>query len=574
VKRWEQQNQNPFFRSTRFWVIVAFLAIIALALVARMVYLTIIERSFLLNQGNAREIRTISIPAYRGMILDRNGHSLAMSVPVDSIWLNPQDFPNDPQTTFQLAQVLNLSPLTIHQLIAKNKKRYFVYLKRNVPPSVAQQVQTMAIPGVYFDQGYKRYYPQGETTAQLLGFNNVDDQGIEGLELEYNQQLEGIPGQEKVIKDRLGHVVAVLGVSKIEKPGKNVYLSIDQRIQYLAYRTVKETVEKFHAQTGSVVVLNPRNGEIVAMANYPSFDPNHRIEKETSAYRNRAVTDMFEPGSTMKAFSIASALDSGKYTPDSEVDTGKGVYRIGRNIIHDDSNNGVITVTKVLQVSSNIGAAKLTLSLPPEQLLSLYKRLGFGERTMSGFPGESPGYVPPNRAKWRPIDLATLAFGYGLAVTALQLTHAYAVIADDGLRCPVTFLKRQQAPACPRVMDKKVTDEMQAMLATVVQPGGTGTRARIPDYQVIGKTGTAYIAKKDGRGYDKSNYTSSFVGIAPASHPRLVVAVIIRKPQGQHFGAIVAAPAFAKIILGALRIMNVPPDKLANSKKTTSTTPS
>ncbi|MEM9243939.1 MAG: penicillin-binding protein 2 [Pseudomonadota bacterium] len=557
-----KRQHNNFFHSARFVGIVLVLAVLLLVLIARMVYLTVIDRSFLAKQGDIRAIHYVNIPAYRGMIVDRNNNPLAISVPVDSIWINPKIFPDEQKLIFQLAGLLKINPATISKLLMANKNKQFVYLKRNVPLDLAKQVQMLAIPGVYFEASYQRFYSQANILAPVLGFTGVDNQGQEGLELKYNNQLKGTVGREKVIRDRHGHTVAILDVEKKPESGKNLVLSIDQRIQYLTYRVLKETVNKFKADYGSIVVLDPRNGEILAMANFPSFNPNDRRGKETSNYRNRAVTDMFEPGSTMKTFSIASALASGNYTPDSIVDTGNGSYKIGPNTIHDDSDNGVIDVTKILQVSSNIGAAKLTLSLPPENLLNLYHQVGFGQKTALAFPGEAPGYVPPDHQHWRPIDLATLAFGYGVMTTTLQLADAYAVIADDGLRCPVTLLKRDQSPECKRVMNAKTATAMKTMLASVLQPGGTGTLANIPDYTVVGKTGTAYIAKADGKGYDRKSYTSSFVGIAPASNPRLVVAVVIRRPHGQHFGALVAAPAFAKIMLGALQILNIPPDKM------------
>lgn len=555
-------RSTSLFYATRFWLLAGFLLLLTLVLIARMAYLTIFERSFLQQQGNVRAIRVVSIPADRGMITDRNGQPLAISVPVDSVWINPQDFPNTAQNRRQLGAILNIPPQTIVKLLQKNKKRSFVYLKRNVAVAITQKVQALALAGVYFEQSYQRYYPQANMTAHVIGFTNVDNRGQEGLELKYNKWLQGVLGKERVIKDRLGNTVAILDTIRAAKPGKSLRLSIDQRIQYVAYRVLQQTVQKFKAESGSVVVMNPRNGEVLAMVNLPSYDPNHRRGREVSRYRNRAVTDVFEPGSVMKAFSIASALDSGKYTPTSKVDTGNGQFKVSGHIIHDDSDNGVIDVTQVLQVSSNIGAAKLTLSLPPQQLISLLERMGFGQVTNSGFPGEAAGYVPDDRANWRPIDLATLAFGYGLTVTTLQLAHAYSIIANNGLSCPTSLLLRSKVPHCSRVMTQKIATEMRTMLHTVVIPPGTGTRARTKNYTVAGKTGTAYIAQAGGKGYEgDKNYTSSFVGMAPLSMPRLVIAVVIRKPQGQHFGALVAAPAFSKIMSSSLRILNVPPDK-------------
>ena len=394
-------------------------------------------------------------------------------------------------------------------------------------------------------------------TSQVLGFTNIDDLGQEGLELVYNDWLQGIPGKERVLKDRLGNTIALINLLREPKQGQDLTLSIDSRIQYLAFRTLKDTVEQYHAASGSVVVLDVKTGEILAMANMPTYNPNDR-PADKGQYRNRAVTDLFEPGSTMKAFSMAAALESGKYTPETLVNTNPGYMQVDGNPIHDDLNYGVISLTQIVQKSSNVGAAKVTLSLPPENLWHLLTRLGFGERTDSGFPGEAAGVLVQHRI-WRPTDLATFSFGYGISVTALQLAHAYAIIADHGLKVPVTFLKRDAVPAGQQVMAPNIAQEMLVMLESVLQPGGTGTLARVQGYRIAGKTGTAYIAGGP-KGYYKDRYVASFVGIAPETNPQFVVAVIIHNPQGGHFGAIVAAPAFAKIMGGALRLLNIAPD--------------
>ncbi|MCP4473748.1 MAG: penicillin-binding protein 2 [Gammaproteobacteria bacterium] len=530
-------------------------------LIGRIVYLTVIDRQFLLKQGNARVIRTVSIPAHRGMILDRLGKPLAVTMAVYNIWVDPHDFSAKPQQIAQLANLLEMGPTEITKLINSNKKRQFLYLKRNLSLEKGKSVAALAIDGLYLQDAYRRYYPQGEMSAHVIGFTNIDNKGQEGLELRYNRWLTGVPGRERVIKDRKGHVVAILNHEQPAQPGHDLHLTLDKRLQYLAFTTLQQTVDKYKAESGSAVVLDPRNGQVLAMVNLPSYDPNNRQNTKVSSYRNRAVTDAFEPGSTMKTFSIASALASGRYTPDSEIDTGNGSYRIGKHTIHDDSKNGVISVTQILQKSSNIGAAKLTLSLPPAQLVNLFREVGFGRPTASGFPGEVAGYVPPAHQRWRSIELATLSFGYALTVTTLQLSQAYAIIANQGIACPITFIKPAKTAQCHRVMKAALANEMLTMLQSVIQKGGTGTRARLPDYTLAGKTGTAYIAKAHGGGYDKSQYMSSFVSIAPVTTPRLVVAVVIRKPQGQHFGAIVSAPAAGKIMERALHILGVAVDK-------------
>jgi cell division protein FtsI (penicillin-binding protein 3) len=558
-------KKQTSFIAIRFWLILSGLLILIGIITVRMVYLTIFDRSFLQHQGNMRTLRTINIPAYRGMITDRNGVPLAISTPVNSVWVNPKDFSASPKNTQQLSHLLNIPLSHIKHIIRQNKHREFVYLKRGVNPQVAQAVAELALSGVYLEREYKRYYPQSEVASQVVGFTNIDDQGQEGLELAYNSWLTGTSGKEQVLKDLYGHVVAVLNDTQSAKPGHDLILSLDNRIQYVAYRYLKNAVIKYHAKSGSVVVLNPKTGEILAMANMPSFNPNQRPSHDYGQFRNRAVTDMFEPGSTMKAFSIASALDSGKYTDKTIIDTNPGRLKIGKNLIHDDEwvNHGKITVDQVLQKSSNIGVAKMTMSLPPEHFLDLLRRVGFGERTSSNFPGESPGALAYHDT-WQPFVLATLAFGYGISVTPLQLAQAYGIIANNGLQCPITFLKRDTPPQCTRAMDAKVANSMLKMLELVVQTAGTGFRAKINGYYVAGKTGTANIAK--AHGYSKHHHIASFVGIAPASNPQLVVAVVVRDPrntQDKYYGGTIAAPAFAKIMGRSLRILNIAPDAIS-----------
>lgn len=548
----------------RVYLVILFLIIALSGLLWRLIQLNLIDRHFLLQQSDSRILRNIDMPAHRGMITDRLGIVLALSTPVYSVWVNPKDFQASSQQLIALSHELNLPVSFIDARTNPDSKKGFIYLKRQNPPSVMQYIQAMHIPGLHFQMEYQRFYPEGEVIAHVLGITNVDDQGQEGLELAYNDWLSGTPGKKEVLKDRMGHVIAEIALKKKSQQGRNITLSIDHRIQYIAYRALKESVEEFHAKAGSIVVLNAKTGEILAMANLPSYNPNDRTVEQGGDFRNRAVTDSFEPGSTMKPFTIALALESGQYTPASLIDTNPGYLRVGGYTIRDDQkDNGVINLQRIIQISSNIGAAKILLTLPPKKLWDLLRRLGFGQRTSSGFPGESTGRLI-DHAVWYKSDVATLAYGYGIAVTTLQLARAYAILADNGVRHPVSFLKLETTPAGKQVIPKKVAKEVDAMLESVVMgktsEGATGALAGVPGYSVAGKTGTAYIAH--AHGYDKKKYNSDFVGFAPVSNPQLVIAVMLRDPQGKHFGGEVAAPVFSKVMTGSLRILNIPPDKL------------
>jgi cell division protein FtsI (penicillin-binding protein 3) len=536
-----------------------FLLCVALAgLLWRLIDLNILDRSFLLRQSKARILRVVNIPAYRGMITDRLGTPFAISTPVDSVWVNPQLFQANNTQTKQLAAILGLPINVIQQRSRKIDDHQFVYLKRGNPPDIGQAINALNIPGVFLQREYRRYYPDGEVDAHVVGITNVDDHGQEGLELSYDQWLAGVPGKKEVLIDRLGHVIA--DVALLTKPvqGHDLTLSLDHRIQYLAYRGLKETVAKYHAEAGSIVVVDVKTGEILAMVNQPSYNPNNRINAHDSSVRNRAVTDMFEPGSVIKPFTVAFALESGKYTPDTTIDTNPGWIKVGGYPIHDDLNYGVVNLTQLLQKSSNIAAAKILFSLPPEKYWNLLHQVGFGERTQSGFPGEVGGMLVPQNT-WLPSVVATLAYGYGVSVTTLQLAQAYMILADGGLAKPVTLLKLDTPPKTTRVMPQAIANTVVHMLEAVVQEG-TGKLAQVPYYRIAGKTGTSYIAV--AKGYDKKRHMSSFLGMAPASNPQLVVAVVIRDPQGRHFGAEVAAPLFAEVMEGSLRLLDIPPDNL------------
>lgn len=555
----EKNNAIKFF-SGRFYLLLSLLFIFALVVVSRLVYLTVFSRGFLLKQGNSRHLRVIEIPAYRGMILDREGEPLAISTSVYSVWINPQDFVNSNLSSItRLSHILEIPTKQIATILQHHAKREFAYLKRGINPEVAQKVQQLSIAGVYVQREYRRYYPQGEIAAQVVGFTNVDDQGQEGLELAYNDILRGVPGHERVLKDLYGKVVGKLDIINTAKAGKDITLSINSKIQFLAYKALKEVVNKHHAKSGSVIVLDPKTGEILAMANQPSFNNNKRPVRNPKLSRNRAVVDVFEPGSTMKTFSVASALTTGKYHPNTFIDTRPGYFMIGRNKVveNDDHKYGVINVAEVLQKSSNVGVAKMTLALPPEKLVDTLRRFGFGAATGSGFPGEIGGGITSDFR--RPFVLATLSFGYALTTTTLQLTSAYGVIANEGKRCPITFLKVTGKLRCQQVIAPNVAKKMLLMLETVVgAKDSTGNFAIIEEYRVAGKTGTARIASRGG--YDKKRLIASFIGMAPVSDPKLVIAVIINEPEGRAYGGTIAAPAFAKIMHGSLRLLNVMPD--------------
>ncbi len=554
----EKRNSKP--GSWRIWVILIGLALCFIGLLARLVDLTIFNRAFLVKQGQMRTVRKVEIPSFRGMITDRNNQPLAISTPVDSIWINPNLFNPTPQELNLLAQNLKMSTSEINKLAHAQVNRSFVYLKRSNPPEVSEKIAALKIPGVFLQREYKRYYPEGEVTAHLIGLNNVDDHGQEGLELAYDQWLAGIPGKKQVIKDRLGNIISELALLQKPEQGKNLTLSIDKRIQYAAYSALKKAVEQFRAEGGSVVVMDAKTGEVLAMVNQPSYNPNNRPSQHDGRYRNRAVTDMFEPGSTIKTFTIALALASGKYHPNTLIDTRPGWMAVGGYRISDDDNFGIIDVGDVLAKSSNIGATRIMMSLPPHAHWDLLHNAGFGELSDSHFPGEVSGRLPEQRV-WRPSEVATLAYGYGLAVTTLQLAHAYTIFADGGVLRPLSLLKINEVPAGKQVLSANVAEQTLSLLERVVQNGDhhTGVRAQVPGYRVGGKTGTSYIAGPHG--YDRHNYNSSFVGIAPLSNPRLVIAVMIRQPHGNHMGAFVSAPVFSQVMSESLRILNILPDQ-------------
>jgi cell division protein FtsI (penicillin-binding protein 3) len=529
-----------------------------------MVDLMVVKRHFLVGQGDARMVRIIKTQAYRGMIMDRNGTPLAISTPVDAAWADPQSVKAlSPARLQHLAKILDMSETTLQRRLSY-KHREFVYLKRQLTPVEAENVQAMDISGVFLKREYRRYYPEGDVMSQVVGLTNIDDHGQEGLELAYNRQLEGIAGIKRVIKDRLGHIVSELQEIRVPKRGQDLTLSIDRRIQYLTYRALADGFKKFKPKSASAIVLDVHTGEILAMANLPSYNPNNRPKMHDGRYRNRAVTDVFEPGSTMKPFAVAVGLDSGKYTPDTIINTNPGWMRVGRNIVRDEHFKGEASVTKVLQISSNVGVSKMILSLPLNNLHDKLQELGLGQSTHSGFPGESSGYLP-NPRQWKSFAAATLSFGYGVSVTTLQLAQLYATLGNGGIETPVSFLKQTQAPAGKQVMQPDTAHAILKMLETVVEPGGTAPSARVPGYWVAGKTGTSRIVGPHG--YERHHHNAVFAGVGPASRPKIVVVVFMHDPQaGVYYAGSVVAPIFANIMSGTLRVLDIPPDHLGSSQ--------
>lgn len=554
--------------SWRNHFLLGVLLLAAAMLMWRMVDLHVLRHDFLQGEGNARSLRTVSMAAHRGMITDRHGEPLAISTPIDSIWANPQVLSLHSDRLAELSKVLGKDTDDLRQLIGSKRKREFVYLQRHSHPDRVQQVMALKIPGVALQREYRRYYPSGEVTGHLVGFTNIDDVGQEGIELVYDDLLRGVPGSKRVVKDRLGRIIKNVDSIKLPEPGGVLALSIDRRIQYLAYSELKKAVLKHKAKSGSAVVLDVVTGEVLAMVNQPSFNPNNRRKLKGRNYRNRAVTDVFEPGSTLKPFTVAAALESGKYTPKTAVNTSPGYFKVGRNTIRDSKNLGMIDVATILQKSSNVGASKMALSLTPEQHWHMLARMGFGEITGSGYPGESSGMLSDYH-KWREIDRATLAYGYGISTTLLQLTQAYSILANDGIVRPVTLTRVDDMSKVrekqQRVIEASTAKQIRKMLQRVVEPGGTGTRAAIKNYRVAGKTGT--VRKSGVGGYLEDRYLSIFAGIAPASNPRLAMVVLINEPNnGDYYGGVVAAPVFSNVISGALRLLNVSPDNLPASE--------
>ncbi len=534
-------------------------------LAARAFYLQILDANYLQEQGDARHLRTVEDDSHRGMILDRNGEPLAISTPVDSVWANPDDLAGARDRWPALTRLLGISAADLAHEVKRQAGREFMYVKRQIAPETAQEVMALDIPGIALQREYRRYYPAGPVAGHVIGFTNVDDEGQEGIELAYNNWLRGMPGKKRVLKDRYGNIVETVESISLPVPGKNLTISIDRRIQYLAYRALKAAIAEHHARAASAIVLDARTGEVLALVNEPSFNPNNRSHLRSKVFRDRAVNDEFEPGSTLKPFTIAAALETGRYFPGTAVNTAPGSIQIGHYIIRDERNYGLITVAQVIEHSSNVGATKIALSLNRDIMWNMFRRVGFGQVTGIGLPGEAPGFVNPSQ-QWVPVEQATMSFGYGISVTPLQLAQAYGGLANDGVMMPVTLLRRDQPVAGRRIMSAITAHQVRAMLELAVGPDGTGAAAQVANYQVAGKTGTSHKLGPDG--YEANNYIASFAGFVPASDPRLVMVIVVNNPTGgAYYGGQIAAPVFSTVMTGALRLLNIPPDNLPRPKQ-------
>lgn len=535
-------------------------ALVASTLVARAVHLQVLDKDFLNRQADTRHLRTEKISAHRGMITDRNGEPLAISTPVDSIWANPKELASAVDRVPKLAAALGIDADLLIRRITRSMDKEFIYLKRHLSPERAQEVLALKLPGVSVQREYRRYYPAGEVTGHLIGFTDIDDEGQEGLELAFNHWLAGESGAKRVLKDRLGR--SVENVESIRPPhhGKELRSSIDLRIQYLAYRALKAAIRSYDAASGSIVVLDVKTGEVLAIVNQPTYNPNDRAQYSAARYRNRAITDIFEPGSSIKPLIIAAALESGQYRPSSIIDTSPGYVTIGAKKIEDHRNLGRISLTTILARSSNVGVTKLAMSLAPDQLWSTLTNFGLGTMTASGFPGESAGLLT-HYDHWQDISQATLGYGYGVSVTPLQLAQAYASFGNQGRMQPVSLISIEKPGDGEQVISADTAAAVTRMLEEVVKPGGTGTKASVPGYRIAGKTGTAW--KSGIGGYSQDKYFSIFAGLAPASEPRLAAVVIIDEPGGElYYGSDVAAPVFSEIMAESLRLLAIPPDAL------------
>jgi len=526
-------------------------------LIGRSFYLQVLNNDFLQEKGESRYRRDLEISASRGRISDRNGDVLAVSTPMKSVWAIPADARLTTAQTKQLAALLEMDVKELARKLASEKS--FVFLHRQLPPEVGDKVAALKLPGIGQDKEYRRYYPTGEMTAHMVGFTGVDDKGLEGVELAFQSQLLGHAGSRSVIKDRRGQIVEDVGSIRLPQDGRDIRLALDSKVQYLAYSQLKQSVIDNKAKAGGVVVIDAKTGEILALANWPTYNPNNRERLSGAQLRNRALTDTYEPGSVMKPFTAALALENGKVRFDTVINCAPGKLTIGTATISDAHPHGALTVAQVIQKSSNVGTAKIASMLSPQQMWEMFDAVGFGQISRLGFPGEVSGRLRPWKS-WRPIEQATMSYGHGVSVSLMQMARAYSVFARDGDMVPLTLTKLDSIPmGATQVFSQQTAREVRTMLEMAVQPGGTAPKAQIPGYRVAGKTGTAYKVE-DGQ-YAKK-YVASFVGFAPASDPRLIVAVMIDEPGGlQHYGGDVAGPVFAGVMSGALRTMGIPPDE-------------
>jgi len=543
----------------RWRFLLAAILIGMLVLVGRASFLQVFDRQFLQHEGKSRHVGVMPIAAHRGRVLDRNGELLAISSPVKSIWANPKEFRPDEQQLRMMAGILGVTVGDIRARMEAEAGRTFTFLKRRISPEFADRILSLGIPGVYADREYQRYYPSGEVTAHVIGFTNIDDKGQEGIEYSYDDVLRGVEGDRRILRDGRRRIIEDLEVVREPVAGRDVRLSIDQRLQYLAYRELKKAVIKHRARSGSLVLLDAENGDVLAMVNQPSFNPNSHKAIKSGVFRNRAITDLFEPGSTMKPFAVACGLELGLFRPDTVINTSPGSLRVGSNVVKDIHNYGVLDVTKIIQKSSNVGVTKIALAIPAPKFFAFYNNLGFGQPLDTGFPGEAVGRLPHHR-NWNHFAQATLSFGYGVSASTLQMARAYLAFAKDGTVPAVSLLRRNESPKVYPVMSAKTAAALRTMLERVVTREGTAYQAAVPGYRVAGKTGT--VKKNSGHGYTSGLHMAVFAGMAPASNPRLVMVVMIDEPSaGQFYGGVVSAPVFSSVMEGALRLLNVPPDQ-------------
>ena len=547
-------SKTPVWRSK---MIVAAMALGFLGLVGRAVHVQVIDNDFFLRQGEVRFARTLELPANRGRVLDRNGVLLASSVPAPSIWANPEDLERDPVKLRRLARLLEMSPAELDKKL-KNEEKTFVWLRRQMDEPVVKEIRALGIKGIYEIKEYKRLYPEGEAAAHIVGFTNVEDKGQEGVELIFQKQLAGQPGSRRVIKDRLGRVVEAVGETVHPVDGKDLQLSIDSKVQFYAYQTLRDAVKEHKAKAGSVVVLDSQTGEILALANYPSYSPSRRVNLSGEQLRNRALTDSFEPGSTMKPFTVALALEQGLVKPESMIQTAPGRINITGSTISDVHTYGMLSVSEVIQKSSNVGIVKIAMQMEPREMWEMFTELGFGQKPALPFPGVVSGRLRPYKS-WRPVEQATMSYGYGVSGSLFQMARAYTVFARDGEIVPATMMKAEQQAQGTRVITAANAKAMRKMLQMAAGPGGTGQKAQTIGYSVGGKSGTA--RKQEGKSYASKKYRGFFVGIAPIDQPRIVVAVMIDEPSnGVYYGGAVAAPVFSQTVQQTLRLMGVQPD--------------
>lgn len=547
-------SRTPVWRSK---FIVAALALAFLGLGARATYIQVVSNDFFQRQGQVRFARTLEMPASRGRVLDRNGLILASSVQALSIWAIPEDVERDPPRLQELARLLEM-PLSELNKKLEDEDKTFVWLKRQVDEPVAKQIESLKLKGIHQRKEYKRQYPEGEAAAHVVGFTNVEDKGQEGVELAFDKTLAGKPGLRRVIKDRLGSVVESVGEAVPPVDGQDLQLSIDSKVQFFAYQKLREAVRVNKAMSGSIVVLDIQSGEVLALANYPSYEPGKRKHLSGAQLRNRALTDTFEPGSTMKPFIAALALEKGLVRPDTQIQTAPGSLTIGGSTISDAHPQGLLTVNEIIQKSSNVGTVKLAMQIQPREMWEMYSLVGFGQKPQLPFPGAVSGRLRPHKS-WRPIEQATMSYGYGLSASLFQLAQAYSVFARDGQLVPVTLLKAESPVGGMRVLQARHAQSVRNMLHLAAGPGGTAPKAQTMGYSVGGKTGTAH--KQEGRGYASKKYRGFFVGLAPVEQPRIVVAVMIDEPTaGRYYGGDVAAPVFSETVQQSLRLLGIQPD--------------